>query len=341
VHRRILFTALLAPVLAPGAFPQSGPPPWNRRLVAVEAIHSFPGVPDLYDVRVGVLFSRGDTGTAPLNLSTRFDVMIAGSPTPIATDFASVSFGPPTVPCGPAGCENGWLCAGLNVDGVAVIGECRVFPPHPGDDAPWCQCSGYVDIPIAQQIVLPPGDEILVILQPAPGAAAEPYVPDDLWITSTPPGGVSSYCTGAATFAPCPCGNHAFLGQGCENSTGAGATLDASGSTSAAADDLVFEACTMPAGQPALLFSGLSALNGGIGVPFGDGLQCVGVGIVRLGTKTADAGGCASWGPGLAGQYGWGAGDVLFIQDWYRDPIGGPCGSGFNLSNALEVHVSP
>jgi hypothetical protein len=30
-------------------------------------------------------------------------------------------------------------------------------------------------------------------------------------------------------------------------------------------------------------------------------------------------------------------GDIRRYQAWFRDPFGGPCGSGFNLSNGYEI----
>jgi hypothetical protein len=86
-----------------------------------------------------------------------------------------------------------------------------------------------------------------------------------------------------------------------------------------------------------LLFQGTSAAGGGAGVPFGDGLRCVGGNVTRLGLRTANAFGLADFGPGLAAQGGWQAGTSTSFQLWYRDPSGGPCGGGFNLSNALRV----
>ena len=90
-------------------------------------------------------------------------------------------------------------------------------------------------------------------------------------------------------------------------------------------------------GQPALLFVGDNAINGGDGQPFGDGLRCAGGNVVRLGVQVPDGGGDASWGPGLGGSGGWQSGDTRRFQAWYRDPVGGPCGTGFSLTNGIEV----
>ena len=62
-----------------------------------------------------------------------------------------------------------------------------------------------------------------------------------------------------------------------------------------AADDLAFAALQLPAAQPALLFAGLNAVNGGNGNPFGDGLRCAGGSVVRLGVRVPDANGNATY----------------------------------------------
>ena len=61
---------------------------------------------------------------------------------------------------------------------------------------------------------------------------------------------------------------------------------------------------------------------------------------MRLGIQVPDANGDVSWGPGLGAQGGWGAGDVRRFQGWYRDPTG-PCGSGFSLTNGVELTFTP
>jgi len=151
-----------------------------------------------------------------------------------------------------------------------------------------------------------------------------------------------AFCFGDGNGSACPCGNESGGGacQGCANSSGQGALVTAGGSASVAADDLVFDASNLLPSQPALLFAGLNALGGGDGIPFGDGLRCVGGSVARLGVRTPDSGGGASWGPGLAASGGWGAGDVRRFQVWYRDPAG-PCGGGFNLSHGLELVFEP
>ncbi len=151
---------------------------------------------------------------------------------------------------------------------------------------------------------------------------------------------VTPYCFGDGSGASCPCGNSSSSGLGCANSSGAGAGLSASGSDSLSADDLALSASGVVANQPALLFSGSTALNGGLGITFGDGLRCAGGVVVRHGVQAANALGAASWPTGLAGAAGWSVGDSRFFQAWYRDPQASPCGGGFNLSNGVSVTFS-
>lgn len=151
----------------------------------------------------------------------------------------------------------------------------------------------------------------------------------------------TSFCAGDGSGFPCACGNLGAVGAGCANSTGAGGTLRGGQSPSVSADDLTLSATELVPGQPALLFAGQNQVNTGLGVPFGDGLRCVGQGVQRLGVQPADASGSATWGPGLVAAGGWTAGDVRYFQGWYRDPSGGPCGTGFNLSNGVEVVFQP
>ncbi len=147
----------------------------------------------------------------------------------------------------------------------------------------------------------------------------------------------TSFCSGDGTGTACPCGNTGAAGAGCANSASSGALLVGGGSASASADNLTFAATGLVPSQPALLFSGLNAVNGGAGNVFGDGLRCAGGSIRRLGVRIPSVAGAANWGPGLGAAGGWGAGDSRTFQVWYRDPSGSPCGNGFNLSQGVAI----
>ena len=149
-------------------------------------------------------------------------------------------------------------------------------------------------------------------------------------------GPIQAYCFGTS----CPCGNNDTT-AGCGNSTGGGGRLGFTGTGSVAADDLVMVGSNLLPGKWALLFAGDNAVNGGSGNFFGDGLRCAGGSIRRMGVRVPDANGGASWGSGLASNYGFVAGETKRFQIWYRDISGSPCGTDFNLSNGLEVIWQP
>jgi len=150
-----------------------------------------------------------------------------------------------------------------------------------------------------------------------------------------------TFCYGDGTGTACPCGNPGGLGEGCENSSGAGGVLAAGGSASVGADDLTFAAANLPANGAALLISGTGQANAGSGVVLGDGLLCVGGTVRRLVVAFPGVGGNANWGPGLVAMGGWSAGVTQYFQCWYRDASGSPCASGFNLTNGVSVSFVP
>lgn len=171
---------------------------------------------------------------------------------------------------------------------------------------------------------------------------ASPGTGSPIFLIVTDSGGLGTrYCFGDGTALACPCGNAGGTNEGCANSTTVGATLIASGSTSAPLDSLEFSAAQLTPDQPALLFSALNAVQGGNGAFFGDGLRCAGGEVKRLGVMTANSTGDATWGPSLASAGGWQGGDIRRFQVWYRDPVGGPCGTGFNLTNGVEISFAP
>ena len=95
-------------------------------------------------------------------------------------------------------------------------------------------------------------------------------------------------------------------------------------------------------GGTCLFFQGdgsLGGLDGGI--TFGDGRRCAGQSGVRLQVVVSNANGTASSSIPLAATGGVLAGQTKYYQFWYRDPLGSPCGSNFNLSNGLAIEWAP
>ncbi len=147
-------------------------------------------------------------------------------------------------------------------------------------------------------------------------------------------------CAGDGSGAACPCGNTGGAGRGCGNSIDAtGALLVATGAASVAGDTLVLSGSSMP-NSSALYFQGSSALGGGAGTAFGDGLRCAGGAVVRLGTKTNAAGMSQYPGAGDASVSVRGvvaAGDQRVYQVWYRNAAAFCTVSTFNVTNGVSV----
>jgi acetyl esterase/lipase len=173
---------------------------------------------------------------------------------------------------------------------------------------------------------------------------------DELVLSTEAPG--VAFCSAADdTSADCPCGNLGGTGQGCSNSSGVGAQLSATGSSSIVSGNLVLFAMGALPGKPALFFQGTQSMADDAGVPFGDGLRCVGGDIVRLRVGIPDGQGqLASDGSAgvipdgafdVAQQGGATAGQLLHYQLWYRDTPTASCGTGFNLSNGFRVLWRP
>jgi hypothetical protein len=155
---------------------------------------------------------------------------------------------------------------------------------------------------------------------------------------------IESYCAGLA--ATCPCGNGGAGVGGCANSVNAaGAILVANGQALVGDDSVSLVASGMPATTTCLFFQGSNPLNSPTGVPFGDGLRCVGGTTVRLGTKTAAAG-SASYPVGadakvsVRGQVPV-VGGTRYYQAWYRNAASFCTSSTFNLSNGLRATWLP
>ena len=149
------------------------------------------------------------------------------------------------------------------------------------------------------------------------------------------------FCAGDGSGAACPCGNTGEAGHGCANSAAAsGARLSAAGSASVSAASLVLSGAGLVPSQPGLYFQGANAVNGGAGLAFGDGLRCAGGDVRRIQVVTASAAGTSATTADVAARGGIVAGDVRRYQLWYRDPSS-VCGTGFNLSNGVEITWTP
>ncbi|MEZ5973736.1 MAG: choice-of-anchor O protein [Planctomycetota bacterium] len=141
-------------------------------------------------------------------------------------------------------------------------------------------------------------------------------------------------CMGDGTGEACPCGNSGGLGEGCSHGGGHGAQLLAGGSASLAAADLALEVTGLPPTTFAVMTTGPNYAATSTGAPAGDGLLCIGYPLMRLGVLIADGSGALQTGlpMGVSLQ----PGQTWLFQLFYRDH-GGPCGTGFNVSNGLAV----
>jgi len=141
-----------------------------------------------------------------------------------------------------------------------------------------------------------------------------------------------------------PCGND-DASAGCANSTGGGAVISASGTASLANDDLTLSLSPMAPFESGIFYVGPNQL--GVEPVLGDGRRCVGGATNRFPVVNAGPAGILTFNSVL----GFGnsafvphnlflAGTTWNYQGWYRDGSG-PCGSTFNLSNAITITVTP
>ncbi|MCP3914937.1 MAG: arylsulfotransferase (ASST) [bacterium] len=121
------------------------------------------------------------------------------------------------------------------------------------------------------------------------------------------------------------------------NSAGPGVTISATGTTSLAANDLVFQMTGGIANNWGLFFYG----EGQGMLPSGDGTICVGSNFFRFPTLQSNAAGMGSYAVdfGNLPSIGFEPFATWNFQYWYRDPIGGP--EGWNFSHALAVTFCP
>jgi hypothetical protein len=149
--------------------------------------------------------------------------------------------------------------------------------------------------------------------------------------------GGTPYCFGNTG---CPCGNNSSNG-GCRNSTGLGAFLFGSGTSSVANDSLTLSAGGLP--QPAFNQRSFALFLQGTAkqaTPFADGKSCIGGTTVRIATLSPFQG-AAVYPLGVNPRISVvgaipSTGGARYYQVWYRNSTG-PCGTGSNLTNAVAV----
>lgn len=157
------------------------------------------------------------------------------------------------------------------------------------------------------------------------------------------------FCFGDGSGTPCPCGNEVTAGSqtGCANSTGGGATLLPTGTSSVSADGLEFSLVGGEAQTFALLWSGDNKLASGLGIPFinnlSDGLRCMGGMALRHGVRMTDATGATfnTWGPGIIAQGPFVSGQTRHFQVFYRKLPSTVCLTGLNTTQAVSVTFVP
>jgi len=162
------------------------------------------------------------------------------------------------------------------------------------------------------------------------------------------PPNIYSYCFGDLGLgAPCPCGNDndgSVPLSGCANGIFAsGAQLTGWGEPSLSADTLVLATTGLEPSNSGLYFQANNDLSPGL--VWGDGLQCAGGQLKRLGVRFSDPAGTSDT-SGFAQPISVKAGNILagdtkYYQCWYRNPLGSPCASEFNASNGLAVTWLP
>lgn len=153
------------------------------------------------------------------------------------------------------------------------------------------------------------------------------------------------FCFGDGSGTSCPCGNPVALYEGCGNSTSGSGWLTSWGAASVTADTLTLQAAGLPSSAPALFFQGTAVVGGGAGAHFGDGLMCVGGGIVRIGTLSSANGNCRYPESGGVPVSVRGAvpavGGLRHYQAWYRNAAAFCTQSPFNLTNGHSVTWMP
>jgi hypothetical protein len=148
------------------------------------------------------------------------------------------------------------------------------------------------------------------------------------------------FCFGDGSSGACPCNNQGATGRGCAHSGNVnGALLQVNGIVSTANDTASLTISGAPA---AALCIFVQSNDTPFATPFGDGLGCIGSGMVRLMTKTA-SGGVATYPlPTDISLHVRGGvpldGGLRAYQVWYRNSAAFCTSAAFNISNGVIVN---
>jgi len=143
----------------------------------------------------------------------------------------------------------------------------------------------------------------------------------------------AEYC--AEAVYTCPCFVVSAVGEGCPNSTGAGATLVGAGVASVGASTFSLTAAQLP-DTVGLFVQGTNAIGGVDGNPVGEGRLCLGP--QKRYQPQSIVGGTVSR---SNFQNFATVGGVMNYQFWYRDPANTCAGGGFSFSPAWNVTWMP
>jgi len=156
----------------------------------------------------------------------------------------------------------------------------------------------------------------------------------------TPSGSGSCY----AYEVRCPCRSSASTSEGCPNSTGSGATLTGSGSSSLATGDFRLIGHGLPRGATSLLLRGSERMRGGASRPFGDGVLCLTGDVVQAQVVRASSVGAVTvpCAPASLAALSLSQGSSLaHYQLWYRDDGSSCTRNGLNSTNVWSLRWRP
>jgi hypothetical protein len=165
----------------------------------------------------------------------------------------------------------------------------------------------------------------------------------DAAVYSAPP--FTSICNPGADAASCPCGNNPLgVHRGCNNSANTGGGV-MSGVGAASTDSVTLTASSMLPNATTVFWQGTTYLGWHAGLPFGDGVRCIGGSLLRIAVKTASGGSASFPGPNDASIKQTSAakgapiaiGSQRFYQATYRDPASYACSDTFNGTNGLII----